>query len=214
MERPSKKKLLPKEYDCTGIILAGGKNSRLPGIKKAFHKINGKMIIDIIIEKLSTLLNEIIIVTNDPCDFSEQDSLLATDILPCGCSLAGIHAGMFYAAKNNIFVAACDTPFLKIEIVEKIISHISPAHDIIIPETCDGIEPLCAVYSKKCLPAVQTNLNKNIFMIKKIFKKNRTLKIPVHEIKKIDPEMISFFNINTPCDLDKANRFCQGHGPV
>ncbi|MFO7884397.1 MAG: molybdenum cofactor guanylyltransferase, partial [Desulfobacteraceae bacterium] len=107
-----------------------------------------------------------------------------------------------------------DTPFLKIEIVEKIISHISPAHDIIIPETCDGIEPLCAVYSKKCLPAVQTNLNKNIFMIKKIFKKNRTLKIPVHEIKKIDPEMISFFNINTPYDLDKANRFCQGHRPV
>ncbi|MEA1969096.1 MAG: molybdenum cofactor guanylyltransferase, partial [Thermodesulfobacteriota bacterium] len=62
----------------------------------------------------------------------------------------------------------------------------------------------CAAYSKNCLPLIQNNLDKKIFMIKKFFKKNRVKTIPVNEIKKIDPEMKSFFNVNIPQDLIKA----------
>ena len=48
--------------------------------------------------------------------------------------------------------------------------------DVVIPETNDGLEPLCAVYSNKCIPRIEKNLNNKIFMIKKFFKKNRVKK--------------------------------------
>ncbi|HKK90800.1 MAG TPA: molybdenum cofactor guanylyltransferase [Desulfobacteraceae bacterium] len=193
------------KYDFTGVILAGGHNSRLPGIKKAFHTIGGKMIMDMIHQRLSALFSEVIIVTNDPCAFAGWGSMVVTDINPSKCSLAGIHAGLFYASNPNIFVSACDIPFLKTAVMEKIVSHMEPGYDVVIPETDDGLEPLCAAYSKNCLPLIQNSLDRHVFMVKKFFKKNRTQTIPVRDIKQIDPKMHSFFNVNTPQDLVKAN---------
>lgn len=192
------------EYDCTGVILAGGSNSRMPGIKKAFHEIRGTMIMDSIHEIFASVFNEVIIVTNDPCEFAGWDAMVVRDINPSRCSLAGIHAGLFYSSKKHVFISACDTPFLKKELTEHILSKTGPGADVVIPETDDGLEPLCAAYSKNCLPLIQNNLDKKIFMIKKFFKKNRVKTIPVNEIKKIDPEMKSFFNVNIPQDLIKA----------
>ncbi len=192
------------EYECTGVILAGGKNSRLPGIKKSFHKINGKMIMDIIYEIFSSIFDEIIIVANEPHEFAGWNGLIVSDIYPSRCSLAGIHAGLCYSSKEHIFVSACDTPFLKKDLLLYILSQINSGFDVIIPETDDGLETLCAVYSKASLSAIERNLQNNIYMVKKFFKKNRVKKIPVNRIRKFDPEMSSFFNINTPDDLEKA----------
>ena len=192
------------KYNCTGVILAGGSNTRMPGIQKSFHKIKGKKIMDFIHQLFSCIFNEVIIVTNNPLDFAAWDAMIVTDIYPFRCSLAGIHAGLFYSSNNKIFVSACDTPFLKKELIEYILSQKKKEFDVVIPETNDGLEPLCAVYSNKCIPRIEKNLNNKIFMIKKFFKKNRVKKIPVNQIQKIDPNMKSFFNINTYKDLQKA----------
>ena len=192
------------EHECTGVILAGGRNSRLPGIKKTFHEIGGKKIMDIIYEIFSSVFDEIIIVTNEPHEFAEWDGLIVSDIYPSRCSLAGIHAGLYYSSKKHIFVSACDTPFLKKELIVYILSLINPEFDVIIPETEAGLETLCAVYSRASLPIIEKNLKNRIYMVKKFFKKNRVKTISPKNIKQFDPEMSSFFNINTPEDLEKA----------
>jgi len=192
------------EHECTGVILAGGRNSRFPGIKKTFHEINGKKIMDIIYEILSSIFDEIIIVTNEPHEFTEWDALIVSDIDQSRCSLAGIHAGLYYSSKKHIFVSACDTPFLNRELIVYILSQINPKFDVIIPETEGGFEALCAVYSRDSLPAIEKNLQNRVYMVKKFFKKNRVKVISRKKIKKFDPDMNSFFNINTPEDLEKA----------
>ncbi len=192
--------------NTTGIILAGGYNSRLPGIKKAFHKIGGEMIMDSTHRLFSRLFNEVIIVTNDPESYSRWDGLIVTDIHPSRCSLAGIHAGLFYASEETAFVSACDTPFLKQALIETILSRTKPGIDVVIPQTFDGLEPLCAAYSKECLPLVEKNLENNIFMVKKFFRKKKVTIIPALEVKKTDPDFLSFFNINTQEDLEKARK--------
>jgi len=192
------------KFDCTGVILAGGKNSRLPGRKKAFRKIGDEMILETIYEVFSSLFKEVIIVVNEPKEFAGWDMTMVTDILPSKCALAGLHAGLFYAAYPHAYVTACDTPFVNRSVVEYIVDSIRPGYDVIIPRTDDGLETLFAVYSKECIPLIEKNLEKNIFMIKKFFRKKKVMEIPVDKLKRLDPEMQFIFNVNTPQDFERA----------
>ena len=192
------------KFDCTGVILAGGKNSRLPGKKKTFRKIGDLMILETIYELFSNLFKEVIIVVNEPEEFAGWDMTVVTDIIPSQCALAGLHAGLFYASFPYIYVTACDTPFVKQSVVEYIVGQIESQYEVIIPRTDDGLEALSAVYSKDCIPLIENNLKKNIFMIKKFFRKKKVKEIPVEQLKVLDPEMEFIFNINTPEDLEKA----------
>ncbi|MBU0465606.1 MAG: molybdenum cofactor guanylyltransferase [Proteobacteria bacterium] len=191
-------------FDYTGVILAGGKNSRLPGEKKAFRKIGDEMILETIYELFSSLFKEVIIVVNEPREFAGWDMTVVTDIIPSKCALAGLHAGLFYASYPYAYVTACDTPFVKRSVVEYIVGNIRPGYEVIIPQTDDGLEPLSAVYSKDCIPLIEENLKKNIFMIKKFFRKKKVKEIPVDKLKMLDPQMQFIFNVNTPKDLEKA----------
>ena len=191
-------------FDYTGVILAGGKNSRLPGGKKAFRKIGDEMILETIYELFSSLFKEVIIVVNEPREFAGWDMMVVTDIIPVKCALAGLHAGLFYASYPYAYVTACDTPFVKRSVVEYIVGSIRPGYEVIIPQTDDGLEPLSAVYSKDCIPLIEENLKKNIFMIKKFFRKKKVKEIPVDKLKMLDPQMQFIFNVNTPKDFEKA----------
>ncbi|MCP4671865.1 MAG: molybdenum cofactor guanylyltransferase [Desulfobacula sp.] len=192
------------KFDCTGVILAGGNNSRLPGKKKTFQKVGDLMILENIYELFSKLFKEIIIVVNDPRDFADLNMTIVTDIIPAKCALAGLHAGLFYASFPHVYATACDTPFVKQSVVEYIMDQIEPGFDVIIPRTDDGFEALSAVYSKDCIPLIEDNLEKDIFMIKKFYRKKRVKEIPVEQLKALDPQMQFIFNVNTPEDLEKA----------
>lgn len=192
------------KFDCTGVILAGGKNLRLPGKKKTFRKIGDQMILESIYEVFSKVFKEIIIVVNEPEEFAGWDMTVVTDIFPSRCALGGLHAGLFYASFPHVYATACDTPFVKQSVIEYIVGQTEPGYDVIIPRTDDGLEPLSAVYSKACIPFIEANLEKNIFMIKKFFRKNKIKEIPVDHLRALDPEMRFIFNINTPKDLEYA----------
>ena len=189
---------------CTGVILAGGRNTRLSGKNKAFLYIRGKRIVDHIYAIFKDLFEDIILVTNDPLKYLEMDCHIVTDIFSIRSSLTGIHAGLFYASTQHSFFSACDTPFLKKELVETVIEGIEPGMDVVIPETSAGLEPLCAVYSKRCLKPIEQELIRKKLKIQNFFKKLRVKKIPEEILVKIDPDLTSFFNINTPDDMLKA----------
>ncbi len=192
------------KFDCTGVILAGGQNSRLPGKKKTFQKVGDSMILENIYGLFSRLFKEIIIVVNDPQDFAGLNMTIVTDIIPAKCALAGLHAGLVYASSPYIYATACDTPFVRQSVVEYIVDQMEPGLDVIIPKTDDGLEALSAVYSKSCIPLIEDNLAKKIFMIKKFYRKKKVKEIPVEQLKALDPQMQFIFNVNTPEDLKKA----------
>ncbi|MCF6247392.1 MAG: molybdenum cofactor guanylyltransferase [Desulfobacula sp.] len=197
------------KFDCTGVILAGGKNSRLPGKKKTFHKIGNTMILETIHDIFERLFKEVIIVVNDPQEFADWDMNIVTDIIPAGCALAGLHAGLFYAKFEQAYVTACDAPFVNSRVIEYIVQHADTKYDVVLPRTKMGTETLSAVYSKACIPLIEKNLEKNIFMIKKFFRKKRVKEIPIEILRQWDPETRFIFNINTPEDLEKAEKMAR-----
>ncbi len=188
----------------TGIILAGGQNTRFSGTNKALLRVGGKCILDRIYDVFSDFFEEIILVTNDPLQYLEWDLDIVTDLFPIRSSLTGIHAGLFYMTTPYAFFAACGIPFLKIEMVETILGNIEPGVDIVIPETSQGFEPLCSVYSKQCFKPIEQQLVKKDLKIQQIFRKVRVKKIPENILRQNDPDLVSFSNINTPDDLTRA----------
>ena len=196
-------------HPCTGVILSGGLSTRFNGQNKAFISVGGKRILDRIYTIFSDLFNEIILVTNDPMQFVEWDLTIVTDIFPVRSSLTGIHAGLFYMKNQFAFFSACDTPFLEKGLVEVLLENIDRNIDIIMPETSAGMEPLCAIYSKRCLDTAEHHIKQNKFKIQRALRNHRLKKIPETVLRSKDPELTSFFNINTPEDLARAEEMAE-----
>lgn len=192
------------DTSCSGVILAGGLGTRFSGENKAFLSIGNRRILDAIYEVFKLIFDEIIIVTNHPLDYLEWDAHIVTDIFAARSSLTGIHAGLFYATHPFIFVTACDSPFIKKELVETVLRNIEPHTSVVIPETSKGMEPLFAAYSKTCLPVMEKHIKEEKFKIQRMFHKFKVKKIMEDALRGQDPNLISFFNINTTEDLAEA----------
>ncbi|MEW6670841.1 MAG: molybdenum cofactor guanylyltransferase [Thermodesulfobacteriota bacterium] len=191
---------------CSGVILAGGLSTRFSGQDKALISVGQRRILDRIYDVFIELFDEIFLVTNNPVRYLQWDLNIVSDIYPIRSSLTGIHAGLFYASNPYVFFAACDTPFVKKDLIEAIIDRIDPGFDAVIPETSAGLEPLCAVYAKRCLNRIEAHLLQGKLKIQLVFKENRIKKLPERILRQIDPELQSFFNINTPDDLAAAEK--------
>jgi len=188
------------------VILAGGENSRFSGKNKALVSIGGKRILDRIYEVFTILFDKIILVTNDPLQYMEWDFDIVTDIFPVRSSLTGIHTGLFYITTPYAFFVACDIPFIKKELIGILLDNVEPGIDIVIPETSKGVEPLCSVYSKRCFKPIEEQLEKKSLKIQRVFQKVRVKKISEDILRTIDPDLVSFSNINTPDDLARAKQ--------
>lgn len=189
----------------SGIILAGGKSQRL-GRNKAFEKISGEQLICTVNRKLREVAGEIIIVTSRETsnfDYPPEAKVLV-DIVPGKGPLSGILTGLSATVSECSVVAACDMPFINVQLLRYLIER-SPGYDAVVPHSsADTIEPLCAVYSKRCINALKRNLESGRLDIRSLFSQIKANYIPVEECRKIDPELLSFINVNNPDDLKRA----------
>jgi molybdenum cofactor guanylyltransferase len=187
----------------TGIILSGGKSSRM-GINKAFLEINGERLIDRTVRQFKELFSEVILVTNEPLLYLDQDVHLITDIYKRKGPLGGLYAGLYYASFDYAFLCACDMPYLNVEFIRYMMGRVK-GYDIVIPETSEGYFPLHAIYSRRSLPTIKNLLERgDRLKVIGVFKGMRVLTIPESVIRAYDPEGIMFLNINTEQDLQQA----------
>lgn len=198
-------KVLSMTFSCSGVILAGGRNSRYHGKNKAFIHIGGESIFSRLYNLYTQLFDEIIVVSNDPLAYLDWNVQIVTDIFPYRSSLTGLHTGLFSIKNPFAFFSACDAPFLQKNLVETILSQIDRNSQIIVPKTPDGFfEPLCAVYAKTCLGPIETQLSRKNLKIANIFNLVRTKTIAPEILQSSDPDLLSFYNVNTPEDVKEA----------
>jgi len=197
----------------TSIILAGGKSSRL-GRSKALQAIGGKSLIQWVVDHLATLSTEIIVVTAHgkaiPCSSPIRIKTVA-DTYPSKSPLVGIYSGLIASACPRAIVVGCDMPFLNIGLLDYM-SQICSSFDVVVPQIKDELEPLCSVYSKSCLAPMQGLLEQNERRISELFSMVKVRYIEEDEINSFDPEHLSFFNINSQADLDRAKKLATERG--
>jgi molybdopterin-guanine dinucleotide biosynthesis protein A len=187
------------QNNFTGIILSGGKSSRM-GENKAFIEIEGTPIIYRIHSLFEKLFKEIIIVTDQIGRFSNINAKIYSDLFPNKGVLAGIYTGLFFSNFQYAFCAACDMPFLK-ESVIRFLMKKTGGYEVVVPKTKDGLQPLHAIYSKNCLEPIKKIIEQNKFKILDLYPMVRVKIIMEREFSDLDPMNESFININTPGDL-------------
>ena len=194
------------KYACSGIILSGGSNTRMGGKNKAFLSLGGQTILDRLGNIFQGLFDEVLLVTKEPLHYLSWNFTIATDLFPVPSSLTGIHAGLFHTSEPHAFITACDTPFLRPALIKTLLGNLEPKWDVIMPVTEQGNQPLCAIYSKRCIKAIEGQLQNGDSKVLNFFPKVRVKEIPEAELRSADPDLISFFNINTPEDFAASEK--------
>ncbi len=164
---------------------------------KCLLKIKGKSLLEIAVNKLTPLFSEVLLVGKGRTPYKKLRCKVVEDILPYRSSLTGIHSGLIHSSSTHNFIMACDTPLIKTEVISFISSQVTENTDVVIPKIGKWYEPLCAVYSKGCIPLIENLLKKKIFTIRELFTHVRVREITQQEIQQYDPALLSFFNVNT-----------------
>jgi molybdopterin-guanine dinucleotide biosynthesis protein A len=185
------------------IVLAGGESKRMGAADKAFLRIGDQTLVEAVVEKMARIGDEVIIVTNSPQAYGHLEARLVGDVYPGTGALGGIYSGLRAACSDYGLVVACDMPFLDLRLLRYMIL-LAPGHDVVIPRVGGLTEPLHAIYSKECLQPMERLLSAGRLKIIEFFPEVRVRYVEEHEVKLFDPQCLSFFNINTPADLERA----------
>lgn len=198
--------LEPYSKSCTGIILTGGLNTRMNGINKSFLKIGDQYYIDRIAEIISRHLAKCMVVCRDSRPYQNMPLPIVKDILKDRSPLTGIHAGLVAMHSQYAFCISCDLPLLHAGVVGLLLESIEDGFDVIVPASGTYFQPLCAVYSKRCAPVIEAQLEKGDMKVDHLYQNLKIKKISYNIIRKVDPDLLSFFNVNTADEVEKAEQ--------
>jgi molybdopterin-guanine dinucleotide biosynthesis protein A len=127
------------------------------------------------------------------------------DIYPDKAALGGLYTGLSYSNNDYSIIVACDMPFLNPDLLEYMIG-ISTGYDAVIPKIGNFVEPLHGIYSRNCIITAEKLIKENKLSVRKLVGLLNTRYILPEEIETYDPELTSFFNINSELELQKAKR--------
>ena len=192
--------------DATAVILAGGMSRRL-GRNKALEPFEGEPLIRRVISRMRQVGDSLIVVVNDPERAAEldlpDDVPAAVDRYPGMGSLGGILTGLVTAPTEWSTFCACDMPFLNPQLYRHLLS-LREGFDAVVPVVDGRPEPTHAVYSRACIEPIRKRVIAEDLKISSFFGDVRVRLIPEDEVRRLDPDLLSFFNINTQQDLETA----------
>lgn len=185
-----------------GAILAGGKSQRM-GRSKPFVELGGRPLISWVLDSLRPVCREVFIVADRTEPFDRLGYRVVRDcIADCG-PMGGIYTALSSTSEREVFVTACDTPFLKPEVVRYLASQVE-GYEIVVPQLPEGLHPLQAVYTRSCLPRMHEFLMTGRLSLIDFIQECIVRLVSDQEIRSFDPKGMSFLNINTPKDLERA----------
>lgn len=198
---------------ASAVVLAGGLSRRL-GQDKRRLKLwgeDGPALLERTVATVGALCDDVVAVLNDPDEWGHLPARLVGDRYPDGGALGGIITGLEAARADYALVVACDMPLLSAPLLRAMLAR-PRDYDVLVPRSPDpaaarngqGIEPLHAVYAKRCLEPMRAALASGRRQIAASFPQLRVAYIEPEQIRRLDPHGFSFLNINTVEQVDAA----------
>ena len=209
-----------------GVVLAGGKSSRF-GSDKSQLIVKGKPLVQLQLEKLAKAgCAPLFIVGCSGASMKRRSSLptsalhrsaatpvaeMIRDLHPNLGPIGGLHAALlaiqprksFAATTDAIFLLACDMPLITAKTMRKIIAAFEPHLDAVVPIHDGNLEPLCALYSRRVLPAIERRIAARKLAMHDLVKSLTTKYLDVSKLANCDRE---FYNVNTKEDYQQIRR--------
>lgn len=196
----------------SAAVIAGGKSSRM-GTDKALLTLEpgGPTLLECVLAAVGSVASDVMIIAAGRPEYARFGTRLEPDHYPGGAALGAIATGLEAARSPRCLVVPCDLPFLNADLLAYM-ADLDPEADVLIPavegESRQGrgeiMQTLHAIYRETCLEPIRARLRSEQRQVIGFFPEVRVRKVPEATIRAFDPELLSFFNANTPGALDQA----------
>ncbi len=205
------------------LILAGGRSRRM-GQDKLWMPVAGLPLVERVARRVLPVAGEVLFSTRGDERFEALTASLRAegypsrvipDLFPGAGPLAGLHAGLSEAQHELLLALAGDMPFVSLTLIRAMVG-LAKGFDAVVPQPPDptsgepGWEPLHALYHRRCLPAIASRLAAGERRANSFFPDVRIRAVTPEELARYDPHGLSFFNVNTPEDWQRAQALLAG----
>ncbi len=186
--------LLPTQ--TSWVILAGGQASRMGGKDKGLVELNGRPLVQYVMDKLSTQTDSIVINANRNIERYQEFAAVVSDSFPdYPGPLGGIHAGLQAANTDWVGFVPCDSPQINGDLVERFCSQVKEDSDILVAHDGEFKQPVFTLFHKRVLPKLEAFLQRGDRKIILLYKDCVT------EFVDFSDSPNCFVNLNTPEEL-------------
>lgn len=198
--------------DRAAIILAGGAGRRIRGMDKPLLEIYGMPMLKHVVDAISQVCDEIVISVGNDQQRMKVENIIGDAIIVCDAlegigPLEGIRQSCKILGRDLTAIVACDLPLLDAAVIEHLFRSIGP-FDGAIPRWPDGkVEPLYSAFrTRRLSAAVEEAIRGGKRRMMDSLRPLAIHFVPMEELAKIDPGLISFLNVNDEGDLEEARR--------
>lgn len=192
---------MEEKNELTGIILAGGKSSRM-GYDKGLAMVNGKKMIEHVYAALSQVVDKVIIVANSN-SYDYLNLPVYEDMYKEIGPVAGIYTGLSHSTTEKNLIVACDMPFVSPQLFIRILEHIGN-NQIVVPTVNNHLEPLCGFYKKEILEELKEIIEMEVYPVHRVIEFFDHLALKINEEEMHADNL--FTNINKPEDIEQIDK--------
>jgi molybdopterin-guanine dinucleotide biosynthesis protein A len=191
----------------SAIVLAGGRSSRM-GADKAALRLGGITMLERMVMELSRAFDEVVIVTGARADapapvIAAGSVKVMRDTMPFEGPIKALRLGLGAMGADVGFACACDLPFVNVRLATAL-CEMATGHDAAIAKLAGRLQVLHAAYRKSCLPVIDAMIGRGERRLQDLAPMLKTRIVGEDEIRFYDPQLRSFFNVNTPEDFALA----------
>jgi molybdopterin-guanine dinucleotide biosynthesis protein A len=187
---------------ASAAILAGGRATRFDGRDKSTLVVNGRTILARQLAELAMLTDDILLVRGRADQTPFAGVRAVADRVADAGPLGGLDAALRAARDDALILLACDMPFPSRELLAHMLKLAARA-DIVVPRTERGYHPLCAVYTRACLPALERRLERGELRMTGLFDDVRVRVVEKRELERFGDTARLLANVNTPAEFDE-----------
>lgn len=195
---------MPEEKGLSAIILVGGLSRRL-GRNKALEVVVGRSLLQHVVDAVSPLAGEIVVVGSRGSPFPPVQCALplkeVEDVREGAGALGGLYTGLLAAEYEDAAALACDMPLLSLPLLRHLRGMLTEEWDVVMPQWHGCEEPLHAFYRRTCMPAIERLLDRGGRRFVDFLPEVRVRYVSEEEVKRLDPQGRSFWNVNNEDDL-------------
>jgi len=195
-------------HDLDALVLAGGESKRI-GSPKAFLPLGSTTLIRIVLAVLQPLFRQVLVVARDGEGFTGLGVEVLTDDRPERGPLVGLARGLAASGAPWCFLVGCDMPFLRSEVIRRMAERLSGC-DILVPYLEGRYQSLHAFYGQGCLLYAKALLGKGITYPRALFPYCKVVTVGADDFLDLDPDLLSFRDVNTMEDYQTAQQQIQG----
>ena len=191
--------------DVIGAVLAGGRGRRIGGDKPSLE-VGGQTLVRHAVDALRSVGLDVALVLrpHQPVPLTAHTIGIVRDEIENAGPLGGLEALMRWLPVEWALVVACDQPFLATSLLRGLLAQPRGEVDAVVARPREQLEPLPGLYRRTCLPAVAGALTRGERSLRDLLSSLCLVEMSAGAVRRCDPDLLSFVNVNTPADLEQA----------